>query len=320
MVKSGHAATADVLLLEFQNSRHPTLQLEAFPLSDLFRRAPAERLQAVQRLQFHLWVVFTKGACKQMVDFEVLDCEVGTVLHLRPGQVHRWYPHAGLEGHVVAMAPAWMPPVPARQRGGLYRRFVEDDAGPAVVTLPSNDRKRVFAWFAKLEAALQDSDDSAVSVELLGHLVAVALLDVFRSCATAPTEVSKSDAQRMQLFHAALERSYRVTRRVQDYATALGWSTKTLDRACRAATGISAKARIDARVLLESKRYLAHTDETIDAIGADLGFSEATNFVKFFKARSGEVPSAFRKRFRGERPVQRTTFGRGQTSSSESER
>jgi transcriptional regulator GlxA family with amidase domain len=49
-------------------------------------------------------------------------------------------------------------------------------------------------------------------------------------------------------------------------------------------------------VVLEARRLLAHTDDSVAAIGESLGFSESTNFGKFFEARTGERPGAFRKR------------------------
>ena len=62
------------------------------------------------------------------------------------------------------------------------------------------------------------------------------------------------------------------------------------------ATGQSAKALIDARVVLEAKRLLVHTDLSSAAIGHRLGFSEATNFTKFFAREAGVSPGAFRRR------------------------
>ncbi|MEL7362149.1 MAG: helix-turn-helix domain-containing protein, partial [Bacteroidota bacterium] len=48
------------------------------------------------------------------------------------------------------------------------------------------------------------------------------------------------------------------------------------------------------RVGLEARRLLATTSDTVEAIGFRLGFSEATNFVKFFKRVVGITPEAFR--------------------------
>ena len=64
-----------------------------------------------------------------------------------------------------------------------------------------------------------------------------------------------------------------------------------------AAEGRTAKEMIDERVALEAKRLLAHTCSSLAEIGCQLGFSEATNFVKFFKRTAGMTPSTFRSRF-----------------------
>ncbi|MBL0210704.1 MAG: AraC family transcriptional regulator [Holophagaceae bacterium] len=73
-----------------------------------------------------------------------------------------------------------------------------------------------------------------------------------------------------------------------------GYAAATLNRATLDLAGVTAKAFIDGRVLLEGKRLLAHTDLSVAQIAAYLGFSEATNFAKFFKRGSGSGPREFR--------------------------
>nr|WP_324614235.1 helix-turn-helix transcriptional regulator [Streptomyces sp. NRRL B-1140] len=92
-----------------------------------------------------------------------------------------------------------------------------------------------------------------------------------------------------------LERSYATTRRAEDYADRLGYTVKTLTRACQAATGRSVKHVIDARVALQAQRLLAHTDEPVATIARRLGFSEPTNFGKFFTRHTGTTPGDFRR-------------------------
>nr|WP_276508638.1 helix-turn-helix transcriptional regulator [Modestobacter muralis] len=94
-------------------------------------------------------------------------------------------------------------------------------------------------------------------------------------------------------------------RRVEDYARELGYSPRTLSRASLAATGVGAKEVLDRRVVLEAKRLLAHTDRSAAQVGAQLGFSSATNFSKYFHQRTGTSPIVFRAQVRGEGPVER---------------
>jgi AraC-like DNA-binding protein len=89
------------------------------------------------------------------------------------------------------------------------------------------------------------------------------------------------------------------TRSVDDYAKGLGCSAKALRRACLAVRGVPPKMMIEERVILEAKRLIAYTPSPIEAIAETVGFSEATNFVKFFSHHAGMTPSQFRMRFPG---------------------
>ncbi|MGH8694733.1 MAG: helix-turn-helix transcriptional regulator, partial [Burkholderiales bacterium] len=99
-------------------------------------------------------------------------------------------------------------------------------------------------------------------------------------------------------FQALLERHYAERWTVKDYARKLGYAERTISRACLAHSGRSAKALIDARVLLEAKRLLAYGDDSVEAIGHLLGFGDASPMVQFFKRLEGVTPHAFRMSFR----------------------
>ena len=83
------------------------------------------------------------------------------------------------------------------------------------------------------------------------------------------------------------------------YAARLGCSEKSLTRAALQVTDRSAKTVITERLVLEAKRLLAHTLLPVATIGDQLGFAEATNFVKFFRRETGLTPGAFRADQRG---------------------
>ena len=83
---------------------------------------------------------------------------------------------------------------------------------------------------------------------------------------------------------------------VADYASHLGYTEKSLARAVTASMGITAKTFIAARIVLEAKRLLVHTDLAVSTIGDRLGFDEPTNFSKFFKREEACTPAEFRRR------------------------
>lgn len=51
------------------------------------------------------------------------------------------------------------------------------------------------------------------------------------------------------------------------------------------------------RVILEARRQLAFTMKTVKAVALDLGYMDTAYFCRFFRRRTGESPSSFRKRW-----------------------
>jgi AraC-like DNA-binding protein len=276
-------------------SKRPSDDLEVLELSELAPRVPEG---VVERMQFHIVVLYVRGVCWHEVDFELHECRPGTLVHVQPGQVQRFGLHDGVEGFALLFRPAFLF-VDRPRVGALWsERFFEDVAWPAAVRLAGEDHGEVRQAFERLARVAAVQDGRPLTAALLRHMLAATLLDVARRSrlTDAPSLVAGGERARARELRAAVDRSFKVTRSVLDYAERLGCSTRTLDRLSRTAFGVSAKAYIDARVVLEAKRLLVHTTASVAAIGAELGFSEPTNFVKFFKGRTGTLPGVFRAR------------------------
>ncbi len=95
-------------------------------------------------------------------------------------------------------------------------------------------------------------------------------------------------------FRQAIESNLTVNHTVRELVNLLGYAERTVTRACQRVTGQSARDVLNTRLILEAKRLLAHTDKSAAAISAELGFSEPTNFQKFFTRHTGQRPSQFR--------------------------
>jgi AraC-like DNA-binding protein len=139
-------------------------------------------------------------------------------------------------------------------------------------------------------------------VAVLRHLLAALVLRLADTSDAVGTPAGDHPATFLQ-FRDAVEADFGRTRRVNDYARVLGYSPRTLSRATMAAAGVGAKEFIDRRVLLESKRLLAHGAQSAAQISTQLNFSSPTNFSKFFQERTGYSPLQFRRSARGDAVV-----------------
>lgn len=267
--------------------------LECIPLNELFQRAPANHWKNPEILQFHLWVLFSAGACRHLVDFESLRCRAHTLLHVRPGQVHRWDRHPGLDGYALLVGLNALSP---HSSARTSLRF-DPREWPQCMALSPDVAARVSDHLARMVAVGRDPTPSVEP--LLYHLAIAALLEArLDAHAWRPQHESAArDDSTMSRFHTLLEKSYADTRSVREYARVMRCSTRTLDRCTQAAVQKSAKSVIDARVVLEAKRRLVHSDATLDTLALALGFSDATNFAKYFKHHTGLTPGSFRAQY-----------------------
>ena len=129
---------------------------------------------------------------------------------------------------------------------------------------------------------------------MIRHTVMGLLLRLARAV-VAPRDDTAGEEGIHRLFVRELEGTFGSRQSVLDYARRLGYSESTLTRACLAATGQTAKQLTDQRIALEAKRMLVHSDASVVEIGHRLGFTEPTNFVKFFKRTAGKTPMEFRR-------------------------
>jgi len=111
------------------------------------------------------------------------------------------------------------------------------------------------------------------------------------------SETAKDSARRLAAGFAALvEREFRSDKSVSDYATALGVTSTHLTRVCNRSCGRSASEFLAERKISEAKRLLADTRAPVKQIAEALGYASAGYFARAFQTRTGESPTAFRKR------------------------
>jgi len=84
-------------------------------------------------------------------------------------------------------------------------------------------------------------------------------------------------------------------RKIKDFAILLNTTPQNLNATCQKHAGKCASDFISQQLILEAKRLLLHTDNTINEIAYLLSFNDASHFVKFFKRIEGLTPSNFRE-------------------------
>lgn len=267
--------------------------LEIFSVSSLKARTPEEGMKTTYRYEFYMLICVTEGICTQWIDFESIHCKEGTLIVVTPGQVHNFGRDENWDGWVILFREEFLFPTSLT----LNELNLTFDIGrtPKGLTLNNTELQRANTL---IEQMVQDSliqvAKEDVHILLRFQLYAfVAWLNIIQKQKRLPSISQVS--QKFLKFQELVEKNYARLNHVSDYAALLNCTEKTLTRVTVAAVGISAKAFISARISLEAKRLLMHTDYLISDIAEMLNFQETTHFSKFFKRETGFTPVEFRK-------------------------
>lgn len=95
-------------------------------------------------------------------------------------------------------------------------------------------------------------------------------------------------------FNALLLNGTTVVNSVAHYALILNTTPQNLNSICKKHTNQTASKLIADQILKEAKRLLIYTDNTIAEIGYALGFTDKSNFTKFFKRHLHITPQQFK--------------------------
>ena len=269
----------DVLEVGFASPISPGLPVEVARHADIVERMGLDHFSTAQRPSFGVLFVVRGGSGVHTVDFDQVNLARNKMVFVRPGQLSQWHRGRSLNANVVI----------ARAELCRVSEWFPGDASH--VDLDADSAASVADLVSVLEREQARFRSDSASVRLVGDVFS-ALLDVFDLAAPATplTELPEAYTAYRRAVEAGLGRSRDARWFIRD----LGFSERTVTRACQLVTGLTAKGVLDQRVMLEAKRLLAHTDRPIGSIGQSLGFAEASNFNKFFARHASVIPSQFR--------------------------
>jgi AraC family transcriptional activator of pobA len=240
-----------------------------------------------------IWIV--DGAGTHVADFEELAIAANTVFLISPGQVHAMRADRPLSGYRLTFtaeflvldgrAPESAAPLP------IFRVGIPD---PALAL--SGDEPALLRTIAE-DLLTEFTSTSSWRREMLRARFQTLLLALARVAQRQQISLPPLTST-VARFKALVEERFRQTHRVADYAGLLALTPGHLSRLCSVGTGQTAGALIEARLVLEAKRLLAHSDAPAAEIALYLGFPDASYFGRFFRRHAAQSPGAFRTTMR----------------------
>jgi AraC family transcriptional regulator, transcriptional activator of pobA len=165
--------------------------------------------------------------------------------------------------------------------------------GDPIVQVDTSLRPFILNIFKRLETAYQEE-----KIENF-NIIAVYLFTLFTEIKrfyTPSVSTKRSSALTItQNFKDALSNHIYEKQKVAEYANMLSVSPNHLNKSVKSATGQSAQDLLNEMVLLESKILLRQTDLSINEIAFKISQQDASDFSRFFKAKTGLTPKQYKQ-------------------------
>ncbi|RIV18708.1 AraC family transcriptional regulator [Fibrisoma montanum] len=273
-----------------------SLEIELVAISTIFQEHKAKVIKP-HRADFYHIFWFTQGTPVHTVDFIPIPIQPDTLLFINKNRVHLFDQSGQYDGWVLLFTDAFFSHTP--QDAQFLRQTILFHDLLDIPTLQLGQTQTDLSLvFRQLRDELVVPADAVHELVLKNLLHNLLLLADRERRNQGFSEIKKGPSlDYTLLFNELLEKQFTKQKSVQYYVNQLGITHRRLQQATAATVGKSPKQLLEERLILEARRLLVHTHQSIKEIGFALGFEEPTNFTRFFRQKLGQTPAEFRKAF-----------------------
>lgn len=239
-----------------------------------------------------IWI--EKGRSRQVIDNVEYEISPGSLFFISPGQLHifeEWRPVIG--GSIMFTESFFL--LNYLDKDKLFELSFLDNFYSHPVFRP--DKSKFAEILQTIHAIDKERKRKDYSTSIVQALLHILLLQIQR-CLDSQTEspVSKKSIILYKKFKGLIDAHFTSNLGVSDYASQLAVTQHHLNTIAKEVTGKTATEVIRTRVILEAKRLLSFTDNSVSEISSHLGYFDSSYFAKVFKAETGISPLEFKSR------------------------
>lgn len=280
-----------IIPLQFDDTM--PIGIETIPIDNRYVQE-SQSLTSPHRASFFCVLWFIEGTPTHMIDFIPITIKPGSFLFVGKNRLQFFDQHTHFKAKVLLFTDTFFS-ITVSDNNFLTRTslFNQYDNNKYCLLEESNTLKEFWNLIEQQEKTVIDSYKPLI---LRNHL-ANFLLQAEREAGLITNKATASDNHLEVFFNFKdlLEKHFKEQQSVAFYIEQLNLSGKALARVTQRLSGQTPKQLINERLLLEAKRLLIYNNEAGKSIGYSLGFTDPTNFIKFFRKHTGKSPTAFRK-------------------------
>ncbi|MEO6481050.1 MAG: helix-turn-helix domain-containing protein [Ferruginibacter sp.] len=251
-------------------------------------------VQELHRHNFFFALFLKKGKGEHSIDFINYSVADHSVFFMRPGQIHQLNLKQGSTGYLIQFNKEFYKPKEEPLNFVLRKVSHKNHC-------PLNAKKFnkllslldfIFEEYTKKQHCYKDVIKA--NLEIL-------FIELVRQSEN-PKEISANNNQysqeRFEEFLGLLQQNIVTQKQVAQYGEMMHLTIFQLNKITKDAVGKNCSQLINEQIILEAKRNLMATTNLVNQVAFDLGFEDASYFIRLFKKHTGLSPEAFRKHFK----------------------
>ena len=281
--------------IDFNNQNNPKSFFDIVKIEELLQKNLDHDIYKNHIIKFYIIFFVNEGQGYHTIDFTDYNYSNGTVLLIRKDQIHKFFRSPNVKGFMLIFTEEFIISHLNRLEALKAMELFNDSLSFPKIEFNNKEEFSDFTILIKhLESEYNIKDH--FSIGITRSVLHIVITKLFRIKAKAGhfVERKKYMAQFLKFQNLVEENCFK-SKMVQYYAREMGISTKTLNNIVRSIINESAKTFIDERSIMQIKRLLISTEYTIKEIAYMAGFSDPTNFFKYFKKFAGNSPEVFRQ-------------------------
>lgn len=262
---------------------------------DLLFNEFSEEIKKPHRAEFYQIFWFQQGATTHMVDFNPIKINPNSLLFINKNSVQLFDSRAKIKGKAILFTDHFY------CKTDLDTQFLKSSIlfnDLLSVTQINISNSIIETMFRQLETESGNQKDEYQADIIRNDLRNLLLHSERERKKQGLIEFKKdTDFEYALTLKDLLDNNFIKHKNVSFYANKMNVSSKRLNQTTSKIFGKTPKNIIDDRILLECKRLLVHTNDSVKEIAYSLNFEELTNFIKYFKKHTGKTPVEFREKY-----------------------
>ncbi len=262
-------------------------------------RGHAMALSGPHGHQFLALTYFERGGGRQRIGSQEWDVSAGDLFVIAPGETHDASELGDAKGWVVEFSPdaielgddatsflSW-------HANPLLYPFVRPSGGEvARFEVPAEDRPKWSQRLRSMDSEVREKDPGYREA-VLAYLT-LTLVDIARLAQDIVSQLRVQEQPVLAGVFGFIEDHYAEPISLKDVARAANLSSGYLTTLVRRQTGRTVLEWIAERRMAEARRLLVETDESVERIGARVGYDDPAYFARRFRSAHKATPASWR--------------------------